>query len=60
MASLTTTRRQIQQCAVRRVFEQNTQQAIAASEHYTEADRVVFDAQEGADLFAAFVAEELK
>jgi hypothetical protein len=59
MTSLTTNRRQIKQAQAKQDREQHINNSIAAADHYTTDDRAIAETWEAAELFAAFIAEEL-
>lgn len=59
MTSRTTNRRQIKQVQAAQAREQQVNDSITAADHYTAADRATAENMEAAELFAAFIAEEI-
>jgi len=59
MTSLTTNRRHLKQLQAAQALEQRVKKAVSDADHYTETDRAVAESLEAAELFRAFLAEEL-
>ena len=57
--SRTSIQRQIKQSLAAQAREQQAHDSISAADHYTVADRAAAETLEAAELFAAFIAEEI-
>jgi len=59
MTSLTTNRRHLKKLQAAQALDQRVKKSISDADHYTETDRAVSESLEAAEMFRAFLAEEI-